>query len=113
MPKLDLDPKWLETVQRLIAVHLPEAEVFAYGSRVNGTSHDGSDLDLIARNPEDPTKPLAGVPGLREALTESDLPILVDLLDWARVPESFRREITRSKTVLLSRQNVPPSLLKK
>lgn len=101
MAKLDLRPEWLEEVQRLIAVHLPEAEVVAYGSRVNGNSHDGSDLDLIARNPNDPTKPLAGVPALREAFSESNLPILIDLLDWARIPESFRREIDSSSTVVI------------
>lgn len=99
MAKLDLRPEWLETVQRLMALHLPDAEVFAYGSRVNGSSHEGSDLDLIARNPNDPTQPLSGFTALREAFAESNLPILIDLLDWARLPESFRQEISRSVTV--------------
>jgi uncharacterized protein len=112
MAKLDLRPEWLETVRRLIALHIPEAEVFAYGSRTNGTSHDGSDLDLIARNPDDPTKPLSGVTTLREAFSESNLPILVDLLDWAQIPESFRLEISRSSTVLVYRAShrIIPSL---
>jgi uncharacterized protein len=96
MAKLDLRPEWLETVRRLIALHIPEAEVFAYGSRTNGTSHDGSDLDLIARNPGDPTAPLSGLTALRQAFSDSNLPILIDILDWARIPESFRQEIVRS-----------------
>ncbi len=99
MARLDLRPEWLETVRQLIALHLPEAEVLAYGSRTNGTSHDGSDLDLIARNPADPCKPLSGTTSLRQAFSDSNLPILVDLLDWARIPESFRQEIERSGTV--------------
>lgn len=102
MAKLDLRPEWLETVRRLIALHLPDAEVLAYGSRVNGTSHDGSDLDLVARNPADPSKPLTGVGALQHAFSESNLPILVDLLDWARIPDGFRREIDRSGTVPIS-----------
>jgi predicted nucleotidyltransferase len=99
MAVLDLRPEWLATVRRLIAVHLPDAEVLAYGSRVTGASHEGSDLDLVALSRVDRTRPLAGVTHLREAFSESDLPILVDVLDWARIPESFRQEIIRCGTV--------------
>ncbi|KAF0219739.1 MAG: DNA polymerase beta domain-containing protein [Geobacteraceae bacterium] len=101
MPKLDLRPEWLETVRRLIAAHMPDAKVLAYGSRVNGTSHEASDLDLVARNPVDPSRPLQGMAELREAFSESSLPILVDILDWARIPESFRQEIIRGGVVVV------------
>ena len=90
---LDLRPEWLETVQCLIAAHIPDAEVWAYGSRVQGTSHEGSDLDLVVRNPNDPNRPQANLSNLREALSESNLPILLDLLDWARIQRVF---VTRS-----------------
>lgn len=96
---LDLRPEWLETVRRLVAAHIPGAQVWAYGSRVQGTSHEGSDLDLVVRNPSDLNRPQANLSELSEALTDSDLPILVDLLDWARIPESFRREIVRGGVV--------------
>ncbi len=98
---LDLRPEWLATVRSLIVLHLPDAQVLAYGSRVNGTSHEGSDLDLVVRNPLDLTRPFSGVMELREAFSQSNLPITVDVLDWARVPESFRQEITRGNTVPL------------
>lgn len=101
MAMLDLRPEWLETVRRLLALHLPDAEVWAYGSRLNGAAHEGSDLDLVVRNPADLNKPFQKLAGLREALAESDLPILVDVLDWARIPESFRREISRGGTVVV------------
>lgn len=101
MPTLDLRPEWLEIVRRLLAVHLPDAEVWAYGSRVSGTAHEGSDLDLVARNPDAPDRPQPGLAGLREAFSESDLPILVDILDWARIPESFRQEILRGGIVVV------------
>jgi len=101
MAKLDLRPEWLETVRQLIALHLPGAEVIAYGSRVNGTCHGGSDLDLVARNPSDLTTPLVGLTDLRQAFTESNLPILIDLLDWARIPDAFRRQIEQSETFLV------------
>ncbi|QXE89585.1 nucleotidyltransferase family protein [Geomonas subterranea] len=99
MPKLDLRPEWLEMVRQLLAVHLPDAEVLAYGSRVQGTSHDGSDLDLVARNVADLSVPQPNLFELKEALSDSNIPILVDILDWARIPESFRGEIERGGTV--------------
>lgn len=100
MPTLDLPPDWLEAVRRIVARHLPGAEVWAYGSRVRGTAHEGSDLDLVARNPADLEQPLSAIQELRKAFSESDLPILVEVLDWACVPESFRREIARDAVVI-------------
>jgi predicted nucleotidyltransferase len=102
MPTLDLRSDWLETVRCLLAVHLPDAEVWAYGSRVSGTAHEGSDLDLVVRNPADLSRPFEDLDKLREAFGESDLPILVDVLDWARIPESFRLEICRGAVVVQS-----------
>lgn len=70
-------------------------EVWAYGSRVNGTAHTGSDLDLVIRSSN-----LAPIPAdvyidLCEKIKESNIPILVELRDWARLPESFRVNIER------------------
>lgn len=98
---LDLRPEWLEIIRQLLAVHLPDAEVWAYGSRVQGKAHEGSDLDLVVRNPENPGKPQQDLDSLQEALRESNLPILVDVLDWARIPESFRMEILRGGKIVL------------
>lgn len=84
----------LALLQELLAQHLPtDAEVWAYGSRVNGDAHDGSDLDLVLR-----TSGLRGLPypvlsEFREALSESNLPIFVDTHDWARRPVSFHERI--------------------
>lgn len=68
-------------------------EVWAYGSRVLGTAHEGSDLDLVVRTPN--LEPLAGRTFnlLREAIRESNIPIWVELHDWARLPESFQKNI--------------------
>ena len=34
------------------------------------------------------------------AFSESNLPILVDIQDWARIPDSFREEIERTGVVI-------------
>lgn len=103
MPNLDLPPGWLRTVRELLAMHVPEAEAWAYGSRVSGGSHPGSDLDLVLRNPCDLRREQGGLHRLSDALSESDLPILVEVHDWARLPESFHREIERAHAVVQER----------
>jgi predicted nucleotidyltransferase len=96
----ELRQKDAETVLRLLAQYVPDAEVWSYGSRVTGHSHPASDLDLVLRNPVDFSIPQTGLARLREALAESDLPILVDVVDWARIPETFRREIEKQHSVM-------------
>ena len=97
---LDLPQKYLAQVQALLRTHVPHAEVWAYGSRVTGGGHEASDLDLVLRNPQNLLEETAGLYDLKEALTESNLPIRVDVMDWARIPESFRREIERAHVVV-------------
>jgi len=84
----------------LIQKHLPQAEVWAYGSRVNGDCHDASDLDLVARNRINLADPVPELFAFKDALVESDLPIRVEVVDWARIPEAFRREIEREYVVI-------------
>lgn len=100
MPKLDLAAPHLAMTQRLLALHVPGAEVWAYGSRVRGENHPGSDLDLVLRHPPDLSLPQRNLAALRSAFAESDLPILIDVVDWARIPESFRREIEQAHVVV-------------
>lgn len=102
MVRLDLPEAYRAELLALLQAHIPEAEVWAYGSRLNGDSHATSDLDLVVRNPVDLTQDQTRLGRLREALSESSLPILVDVLDWARIPESFREEISRAHVVLRS-----------
>lgn len=103
MPNLDLPPGWLRTIQELLATHVPEAEAWAYGSRVSGGSHPGSDLDLVLRNPGHLRREQPRLHRLIDAFIESDLPILVEVHDWARLPESFHREIERAHAVVQER----------
>ncbi len=51
MPSLDLQPRHLRLLLEVLGAHVPEAEVWAYGSRVAGGGHAGSDLDLVVRQP--------------------------------------------------------------
>ena len=43
---VDLNPNYLAAVERILAEHVPECEVRAFGSRATWTAKDYSDLDL-------------------------------------------------------------------
>jgi len=109
---LDLKPKHLSILLAIIEQHVPDSEVWAYGSRVEGHSHAGSDLDLVLRNPDDLTRLQPKLWELKEAISASNLPILVDVMDWARVPEHFKQEILRSH-VVLRKGTIPTDVLEK
>jgi len=111
MATLDLPPAQLRRLLDVIAQQAPDAEVWAYGSRVSGGAHEGSDLDLVLRNPAGLDVPHPRLAGLREALNESDLPILVDVRDWARLPPEHRQEIERGH-VVVARAAPPPASVK-
>ena len=100
--QLDVKPRHREQIERLLRKHLPGVEVWAYGSRVNGRSHEGSDLDLVLRDRALKPLSLARLAALTDALRESTIPFVVEARDWARLPDSFQREIERSHIVLLS-----------
>ena len=100
--RLDLPRRYRERLEALLREHVPDAEAWAYGSRVNGRNHEGSDLDLVLRSPT--LQPLGkGYADLLEAIEESNIPILVQAHDWARLPESFHREIERNYVVVRKR----------
>ena len=98
--RLHLSPRHRRMIEELLDRLLPSVEVWAYGSRVNGRSHDGSDLDLVLRAPGLKPIPLRQLGDFTEALTDSNIPFLVDARDWARLPERFHREIERDHVVL-------------
>lgn len=99
-PLVDLPRQHMQTLLRLLAEHTPQAEVWAFGSRINGTGHEGSDLDIVLRNPSGLKQSIAGFFELEEALQESSLPILIEMHDWAHLPASFHAEISRRYVVL-------------
>ncbi len=105
MPALDLavlqlPQKHLHTLQTLLAEHVPTAVVWAYGSRVTGGAHEGSDLDLVLRNPVDLQQDVEGWVDLKEALQNSLLPIRVDVHLWSHLPPSFYPNIEAGYVVV-------------
>ena len=101
---LHLSPRHRKKIVALLHKHLPGVEVWAYGSRVNGRSHDGSNLDLVLRGPKLAEIEISQLADFIEALQDSTIPFLVKARDWARLPESFHHEVEREHVVLVERE---------
>ena len=66
--RLHLSPRHRAEIEALLRKHLPNVEVWAYGSRVTGRSHDGSDLDLVLRAPGLQKIPAAALADLADSI---------------------------------------------
>ena len=99
-PKVDLRPEHWAIVRDALRRHVPDREVLAFGSRATWTAKDYSDLDLAVMGDEPLS--LRTDAALDEALGDSDLPFKVDVVDWARIDESFRAIIRQHGVVIQS-----------
>lgn len=95
---IDLDPNALATIKTLIERHLPDSEVRVFGSRVNGTAKPFSDLDLALVDKA--AIPIETLQALQFDLSNSDLPIMVDVVDWHTLSEAFQAVIHQHYEVL-------------
>ena len=95
---IDLPPRHLAEVRRILNQHAPGCEVRAFGSRVAGRPKPWSDLDLAIIG----AAPVGweNIAILSEAFQESDLPFRVDVLDWHTLPPGFRAVIARQYAVI-------------
>lgn len=104
MLKLNVSHEDLIQVKAILKQYASGLEAWAYGSRIKGSAHDASDLDLVLRNPLDLQKPIDNLAQIKQAFIDSDLPFLIDLMDWAYLQDSYREEIDKQH-VQLSQDN--------
>ncbi|TXT37702.1 MAG: hypothetical protein FD135_3394 [Comamonadaceae bacterium] len=97
-PLIDVCPKHWELVRSILQKHVPQHEVWAFGSRAKWTAKPYSDLDLAVITSH--VLPLKTSADLSNDFSESDLPWKVDVVDWASTRESFRKIIERDKVVV-------------
>ena len=97
MNKLFIEPRHLKMLKDILESYCPEAEIWAYGSRLTGDAHSGSDLDLVVKNFNSTDKYLYE---LKELLSESNIPFFVDIHEFDRLPESFQTEILKNYVVI-------------
>ncbi len=98
VPPIEIRPDLWMIVRDILRRHVPEHEVWAFGSRARGRGKPYSDLDLAIISAT--TLPLAVLDDLTEDFSASDLPWRVDVVDWAATAAPFRTIIERDKVVL-------------
>ena len=50
MDRLYIKPEQLKILTDIFDDYCPNALIWAYGSRIKGNAHSGSDLDLVVKN---------------------------------------------------------------
>ena len=93
MAELLLPPAQADCVRRILWAHLPSgARVSVFGSRATGRGlKPHSDLYLLIDSPVE--LPLMSMANVREALSESDLPFSVELLDRRDASAEFLAQL--------------------
>lgn len=88
----------ISKILKCIHLHMPYVKIFAFGSRVQGNSRKYSDFDMAldAGHPID----LSQLAKIKHCLSESDIPIRVDLIDYRSVSKDFKTLIDKQKIEL-------------
>lgn len=101
MSKLFLRPQYLKILTDIFESYCPEAEIWAYGSRVKGEAHEGSDLDMVVKS----FNSNKNIYKLRELINDSNIPILTDILEFEKLPKTFQEEIEKEYVVIYKPKN--------
>jgi predicted nucleotidyltransferase len=89
---LDVRPEHAAIVREVLRAHLPRgARAYVFGSRAHGGARRTSDLDLALEWGQPLGLRLIGE--IAEALSDSDLPYKVDIVDLLTVEPGFRARI--------------------
>lgn len=97
-PPIDVSPDNWRIVRDILRRHVPQCDVWAFGSRARCASKDYSDLDLAIITDEPLSLSVSAA--LADDFSESDLPWKVDVVDWATTSEPFRKIIERDKVMV-------------
>ena len=98
IPLIDISQEGWLILQRILKKHIPNHEVWAFGSRAKWTAKEFSDLDIAIQTvtPLDPSL----IAAMKEDFQESELPFKVDIVDCAAITPSFLKVIEADKVVL-------------
>ena len=89
---LSIKEEYLNELKDIFNNYCPNAEIWAYGSRIKHDCHSGSDLDLVVKNFNDDNK---NIIELRTLLNNSDIPFLIDINEFDKLPSYFQEEIKK------------------
>ena len=85
-----LPPSTLTDIDGIVR-QFTEAEPVIFGSWAQGRAQKFSDIDLCLMGPD--RLPLVTLGGLKEAFIESNIPYIVDVSDYHRMPADFQAAV--------------------
>jgi predicted nucleotidyltransferase len=80
---------------KIVRRHVPDPayRIFLFGSRADGSAHERSDIDIGIEGPR--PVPATALALIQEELEEAPTLYTIDVVDFARVSEEFRRVARR------------------
>ena len=88
----------LDTIIDIIRSEMPGATLILFGSRLTGDARPDSDLDIAIVSPA--PVDLLRLSEIKEKLSNSSIPYLVDIVDYQRVSPEFQLVIDQTGTRL-------------
>lgn len=87
MGVLDLESRYVDFIKSTVRSELKNAEIFIFGSRVQGKSKPYSDVDIALKSTEE--IPFEKILMLKVKFEESTFPYKVDIVDLNTLDENF------------------------
>jgi predicted nucleotidyltransferase len=99
---IDLDEKYLDEIRWILTGKVPDCEVRAFGSRLEGKVKKFSDLDLVLVGGEKLN--WRRIESLKDVFSSSDIPIIVDVIDWHAISDEFRAIIENNYEIIQNKK---------
>ena len=84
---IQLNKEQISIVKLVLLKNFGDTDFWIYGSRAKGNAKKNSDVDIIIKGKKSFT--MFDIGRAKADLAESDLPYLIDIIDWHSVNEGF------------------------
>lgn len=99
--RLQIKPEYLKELLDIIQETIPGVEVRVFGSRAkNDEVRETSDIDLLVRDGDNGEVGTQQWFDFLQALSDSSIPYVIDVLDWHGLSDVWKREITKAYVVI-------------
>ncbi len=93
--KISVSSYHLKALNLIFSKHFFGKKIWAFGSRVKGTSTKISDLDCVVFNASEEQ-----IYNAKETFEKSDIPFVLQILSWETIPENFKKNIKEKYYIL-------------
>ena len=99
---IDLEDKYLKILRKILGKYAFEYKAVTFGSRVQGTAKKFSDIDIALIGTD--KIGWRELEKIKDAFSESDMPLIVDIIDYNSVSDSFKIHINSNYDVIKDKE---------